>query len=454
MPIRWEKKIGATGERPGRAYSALRYFSHPLVSTSSNLYAVQAVTFILPLLTVPYLSRVLGVATWGVMAYLQSMGAYFLLLVEFGFAFSATQEVARRRSDKNALGDLLWGVQASKMLLCVLGLAVLWGIRPWVSFGVAHPKIYWASAAFALAQGCNLYWFFLGLETPQVAAKFDIAARVAAACGVFIFVQGPDDAWKVAALQAAGAAVSGAFAFVTAVRSVGMRVPGLKGSFELLRRGFSFFCFRAAENVYIVANPMLLGWFAGGVGLGAYSAAERLTRTCLVGIFDPLHRAMYARVQAAYPVSQERAAGLMRRYIIFVVLAGLGVGVLAFTGAPLLVDFFLGAEFKESAVILRMFSLLPLIIALKWGFGLHWMVAIGRRRTFNNLVFASALLHILLAGMLVPGHGPIGMAATVIITELSIPLGCIAALWLSGQSPFKKSAWEAPPIIQAELRDT
>ncbi|MFX9912081.1 oligosaccharide flippase family protein, partial [Acinetobacter baumannii] len=70
---------------------------HGLVQNVLALYGVQIANYLFPLITVPYLARVLGPKGWGMVAFAQAFGQYLMLVVEYGFSLSATREVARSR---------------------------------------------------------------------------------------------------------------------------------------------------------------------------------------------------------------------------------------------------------------------------------------------------------------------------------------------------------------------
>src|SRR6202042_152120 len=109
-----------------------------------SLYGVQVASYIVPLLTIPYLARVLGANGWGLVAFAQSFGSYFALLGEYGFALSATREVARHRNDRDKLTDIFAGVLGAKTLLAAASIVVAIMVRWWVPVFHEHPVLLWA----------------------------------------------------------------------------------------------------------------------------------------------------------------------------------------------------------------------------------------------------------------------------------------------------------------------
>src|SRR5450755_520004 len=87
------------------------------------LYGVQACTYALPLLTFPYLARVLGPSGWGVVVFAQAIGDVIASVVEYGFDISASRETSRQRDDPNRLSALISGVLGAKTLLAIVCIA-------------------------------------------------------------------------------------------------------------------------------------------------------------------------------------------------------------------------------------------------------------------------------------------------------------------------------------------
>src|SRR4029079_384363 len=128
------------------------------------LYGLYCSPFVRALIPVLYLGHVLGPASWGPVAAVQSYGGYLLLTVEFGFGFSATREAARSRGDREWRRGILAIFQAAKLVLaavCVALSYVAWRALPLFR---EHSPLFWWGVVWAVVQGSNLGWFFQSLE--------------------------------------------------------------------------------------------------------------------------------------------------------------------------------------------------------------------------------------------------------------------------------------------------
>ena len=98
---------------------------HRLFENIASLSVLQAVNYILPFVTVPYLVRVLGPDRFGLVAFAQAVMQYFIIFTDYGFNLSATREIASHRGDKQRVAQVFSTVMVVRLGLAVVGLGVL-----------------------------------------------------------------------------------------------------------------------------------------------------------------------------------------------------------------------------------------------------------------------------------------------------------------------------------------
>ena len=133
---------------------------HRLVQNALALYAAQFATFLLPLVTVPYLARVLGPDTWGLVVFAQAFGLYANLIVDYGYLLSATRDVARHRDSIERLTEILSGVLGAKLLLAFLCVCLA-GLAQIVVPALQGKGIFlWMGIFWGIGLALNPLWFF------------------------------------------------------------------------------------------------------------------------------------------------------------------------------------------------------------------------------------------------------------------------------------------------------
>ena len=412
-----------------------------LARNVASLCGVQFANYLLPLITIPYLTRVLGVATWGLVAFAQAFGAYASIGIEYGFHLSATRAVAKNRESTSELANLVAGVMGSKLLLATAAVLVAFFLESWIPLFRANPLFLWAAVFWAVAQSFSMLWYYQGFERMRLVAALDVLGRAAATAGIFIIIHHPGDGWKVLALQASGSLLSVIVATALVYREIPVRLPNWQLVRDTLGMGWSMFLFRSSMSLYGAGNAFILGLFASPEAVGFYAGAEKLARA-LMGLLVPVHQSLYPRLSNLVQHNRPAASRLARFSMFLMTSIGLALSLAAFLGAPWAVPFILGNRFGASIPVLQIMAAMPLLDALGTMFGVLWMVPLGLDRLFNRIILAGGALNLVLAVALAPHFAQIGMAAAVVATEIFVTLALYAALRRRGLSPLARGEHE------------
>jgi len=399
------------------------------------LYLVQGANYLFPLLTLPYLTRTLGPQGFGLLAVGQSMALYLQLLVEYGFSFSGTREVARHREDPGALARIFSGVLAAKLFLLLpafllaltaLYLPVLRGRED-----VVFSAFFWAAA-----WGLSPLWVFQGLERMREVALLEVLTRGLATMGVFLLVRAPEQAYLPLFLNGVGALAASGLGFFWLSRHIPLRRPSLRESLLFLAMGKDLFFFRVAVSLYTAANPLILSFFAPPSQVGLYAGAERLTKAVL-GMVEPFNRAFFPRF--SHEVGRDtRGAGRMAT-LVFALMVGFAMGGAFFLWfvSPWVVHILLGPGYEGAVPIMRILVLLLPLIAASNLLGLQWMLAWKMDRAFNAIIVVAGFLNLLLATALSHLGGASGLAWAVVLVEAFVTGGMVWYLHRLGRLPWE-----------------
>ena len=409
------------------------------------LYGVQACTYALPLLTFPYLARVLGPSGWGVVVYAQAIGTVITCLVEYGFDISASRETTLHRADPDRLSDLVSGVLGAKTLLSVVAIAGALLSRRFTHDVAPSSVLFWSSTIWGVCQGINMLWFFQGLERMKLASALEIAGKVLATLSIFVLVHKPEDGWKVMAAQCVGCVVAHGVTVVLAYREVGFRWPTIQSMKSALHLGGSMFLFRAVQGLSGSVNRLVLGAVAPVAVLGEYAGAERITRVFQQGMW-PVNQALYPKLTQQAHHDPQDALKTVRLSLIFLGGLGLLFGGMMFLGAPLLVHFVLGHAFQHSVPVLRVFALWIPLTALVTLMTFQLLLPNQLDNSFNFVNFTSALVGIGAAVLLAPKYSAVGIAWSAVISQAYTVLAFCVILARAGLNPFARPRTVHPAV--------
>jgi PST family polysaccharide transporter len=407
-----------------------------LTHNIASLYGTQIAAYLFPLLAVPYLARVLGVYTWGLVAFAQAFGAYVYLLVDFGFNLSATRDVSRHREDRNRLSDVLAGVLGAKSVLALLCIVATFALQHWVRQFRENPLLLWSAIVMGIAQAYSMIWYYQGLERMKTSSAIDIASKAAGLLGIFLLVHSPAHAWRVLGIQAIASLAGTGVLMVLAYREVPFRLPSARGTWQTMRMGGSTFLLRSAVSLYTTANVIIVGFFASPVAVGYYSGAEKLTRGFL-SLMGPVSLSLYPRLTHLIKHAQAQAVRLARLSFIFMGVCGTALAVLLWLAAPLVVRVILGPKFLPAVPVVRILCVLLPAVATSNVIGIQWMLPCGLDKECNRIVLGAGVLNCILACALAPHLGAIGVSIAVAVTEVCVTGGLYVLLTRRKMNPFR-----------------
>ena len=414
--------------------------SRGVIQNIVALYGLQAGRKLIPLISIPYLARVLGPGGWGTVAFVQAMAEFLVIVIEFGFNISATREVARNRDNPQACGRVMAGVLGAQAMLATGGILVAVIASQFLPVVSDHPKLLIAGLAYAVGQGFTPQWYFQGLERMRLSSVLEVTGKTLSLIGIILFVHSPIDNWKVLALSALAPALTTVVGLGLAYRTIPLKLP----NWELVRPAFvmgaPMFVFRSAESLYGVGNAFLLGLFTTPEIVGYFAAAEKIAKAAF-GLLNPIRDAIFPRLSRLASSGGKDAAARLARLGATAMIAGgavLGAGLFVF--APWACDLLLGGNFEPAVKVLRILSFLPLLLSVTYSIGFQWLLPFGKDGLINRIILSAGLINLILSFLLARPYGHIGMAWAVLTSEAFVAVGMVAAVWRTS------SSWTAPRI--------
>ncbi len=391
------------------------------------LLALQGLQYLVPLITIPFLVRVLGLEQWGQVAQLMVLSQLALILLDYGLHLSATQDAARLSNKPDALARLFGAVTMAKILISLVWLPVILTTAVWLTpLSISDPLLLWALAT-ALLQAHDPLWYFLGTEQTRQITVFSIALRLAMVGVMVVGIRGPDDAWIYFATQGAAwlGIVSAGVWMVK--KQTGLAGGHLRGGITIVRDGRNIFYLYLGSSSFDYLVPLALGVVADPVSVGLFVGAEKLARAA-ASLLSSFRSALFPQMARLMTESSQSAATLFRW--AFVRVGGLAaLGSLAlFFSAEWIVPQLLGDAAAAAGPILKMLSPLPLLLTINSLIGVQWLLPAGRAAALRNIYIGAGLLRLLLCGLLASILGALGAALATIAGEVCVLITCLLYL--------------------------
>lgn len=400
-----------------------------LFDNIASLYLLQGLNYIIPLAVLPYLVRVLGMETYGLIAFAQSFAQYFNVLTDYGFNYSATRFIAQNKQSSDAISRTFCRVYLVKAALMGLGLVLLLLILAAIP-KFRHDAIFFV-VSFLAVLGNVLFptWYFQGMEKMRYISLLTGIPKVLSAVMLFVFVHSAKDGLLALAIQSMGVAIAGVLGFWFSMRDIRIRfeMPSwieLRTTFD---EGWHLFVSTAAISLYTNTNVFLVGVLAGNVQAGYFSAAEKLVRA-MIGVIGPITQALFPHINSLASRSSEVALAFISRSLTW--MAGLTIVpslMMLLLAKPVTLICF-GPTGAGSVVVVRWIALMPFLIAISNVLGTQTMITFGLDRQFSRILIGAGLLNIAMAMPLVKLFAAQGAGASLLITETVVTLTMVFVL--------------------------
>lgn len=383
-----------------------------------SLSFLQAANNLLPLITLPYLVRVLGPAKYGLVIFVQTVIEYFAILTDYGFNFSATRNISVHREDKAKVMEIFNAVMFIKIIFMLAAFLIL------AILILMIPKLgsYWFlyCFAFGILVGRVIFpvWFFQGLERMKYISFLNILAKFIFTVAIFIVIKSEKDYFYVPLLSSLGYLTAGILSLWLIWKKFGIdfKLPALANVVDSLKEGWNIFISVVTGSIYTVGIPVILGMLTGYKIVAYYSAGEKIIRA-IEQLLMPLSQSIYPYISKLASNSVTATIQFVKK---FVLLVGGGTMILSLSimlfSKPI-VDIVLGNQFQGSIAVMRILSLLIFIKSIGHIFLIQTMLNFGDDRAVFRIVFSAALASIAASLILMPIFLEKGAALSAVLPE-------------------------------------
>jgi PST family polysaccharide transporter len=249
-----------------------------MIQNFVSLVLLQGVNYVLPLLTYPFLFRVLEVERWGTVSFGYVLIQYFVIFTDFGFNLSATKYISCHRDDLNTINRYLNSAFICRFLLAVVSFIILFLLT--ASFEKFREERVFYFSYFGIVVGNILFpmWYFQGMEKMKYITLFNMVAKSASLLPFFIFIRKPQDYLLVPMFYSIGYILAGLISvyFIYFKEKMKWFLPSFSEVQAAFKDSFSYFLSRLSVSMFTNINTFILKLVCGDTAVGYYSAAEKL----------------------------------------------------------------------------------------------------------------------------------------------------------------------------------
>lgn len=397
-------------------------FSSPnrkrLTENFLSLSVLQGLNYLLPLITLPYLVRILGPDKYGLVAFAQAFIAYFGIITDYGFNLSATREISIQRENKKKISEIFSSVMIIKVGLLFLSFIIMNIII--FSFQKFRQEwlLYYLTFGMVLGQVLFPVWFFQGMERMKYITYLNITARLIFTVAIFVFIHQASDYIYVPFLNFMGSLVAGVLSLWIVFRNfnVNFKLPSVADIKHQLREGWHIFISQAAISGYTSSRLFAVGLFTDNTITGYYAIAEKLMSVVQTFPLASLVQSLYPRLSNIYSESKERARNLMNRFQnLTTIIYLIGLPIIYFL-APLVVKVIAGEPYPEVILAFRLLLFAVFFINAN-AFRVHFLLVSGKDSVYSRIHIIMGIGGFILTFLMTYFFSFIGTVISLIVIE-------------------------------------
>lgn len=378
----------------------------------------QILTLIVPLLTAPYISRVLGVSGVGNYGFTYSIAHYFVLFSMLGVLNYGSREMARVRNDAEQLPKSFWGIYSVQFSVgCTVCLAYVLYV---CIFCDNYKTIFLFQGLYVLAGMLDISWFYFGIEEFKFTTGISAINKVVTTGLIFFLVKNENHVFIYTIIIAGGTLFNNIIYWCLLKKYIPFKKVSIIEIREHIKPLLLLFIPVIAVSLYKYMDKVMLGAMLSTTEVGIYESAEKFINLPMC-VISAVGTVMLPRISN---MKENNELDAIRRYnfasMVLVVFLSLGMSFGLAGISKVFIPWFYGNSFTKSADVLIV--LVPSIVFVSWANVIRTQCLLPNKKDkgYCISVMIGALVNVVINTILIPKHGAIGAAIGTFISEVIV----------------------------------
>ncbi len=392
----------------------------------------QIVLFAIPLVTTPYIARVLSPELIGDYSFTLANSSYFVLLECLGFSLYGQIKVASVRDDREKLSCLFWEITFLKCILLAVCMAVFLCVMVPLGSDVQR-KLHLIMALNILANGIDMTWLLNGLEEFKVTALRSMLVRMINVPLIFLFVKSENDIYAYAFIMQFRTLAEYCAVFPYIRKNIDSPDFGKISLRRHIRPSIVFFIPGIVNTVFSSADKTMLGAITGdSYEVGVYEQANKICDLCM-SMISAVSNVILPR--ATYLYQNGKAGGEAKKLLNMSLRAAMMGAIPITLGIAAIADnfvlLFFGEGYEKSGTLLKILCFNVLFVSLSNFCSHQCLIARGKQKEYNIAICVSGLINVCLDAFLTARYASIGVSAVSVVARM---IGLVLIIWFGRES--------------------
>lgn len=399
------------------------YYMNVVFKNIRGLLILQILCYVFPLIVVPYVSRVVGPSYLGKINFSQSYINYFLLIINFGFDFTATKRISIIKDDRKALIETFNEVISAKIVLFVLSLIVFAVLT--YSYPVLRKDLMLHCYSFLFCIGGVFLpvWFFQGIQEIQQLSYITLIIKLLTSISIIVLVVSPETYYWFAICTSGIQVIGGVVTYFIAVKKY--KIPfyftGLARIWELINSEKLFFLSTVVIHLYTTTNIFLLGLFVEAKEVGIYTASVKLISIVSSVCITPISQAFFPEIANRLNKDKSEGLAMVQRLIPLVFFLTLSGSIVLYGFAPFIVKTIYGNKFIEAISVFQYLCVIPILSSLSM-FQAQVMLSLKLDKYIFYISLSAGIISVCVNLLLIKQYSYYASAIAYILVEVFILL--------------------------------
>lgn len=375
---------------------------------------------IIPIITIPYVSRILLADGVGKVSFAQNIVSYFVLIASLGIPNYGIREVARTANDIFQCSKVFWEIFLINCISTVIAAIAYYTTILTVGY-FGDKRILLIIVGLSLVLNiCNIDWFYKGIEDFKYITIRSYIVKMLSLVAILIFVRSPKDIVVYAFIVTATTSTNYILNIIHVRKLINLypiRKLELKSHLKPI---FFMFATALAVELYAQLDTTMVGILCGDIYVGYYSNSMKLIKI-LVVVITAIGTVLLPKIsQYVQSGRKEDVSNLLKKAIEYILFISAPVTFGLFMVSDDIVKLFFGLDFLPAITTLKILVFLVPIISVGNIFGSQLLVALNQEKLLTLTVFLGAIVNILLNSFLIGGYKQNGAAVASVIAELCV----------------------------------
>ncbi len=324
-----------------------------VVKNTAMLYIMNIAKLIFPLLTLPYLTRVLSVDNYAIVTYVKAVMTYMQLIIDFGFLLSATKDIVNAADNKEKIGYITGDVILGKGILALISfiiLIIMMGTIPILRQNIPYTLL---SISYVYLTIFLVDFLFRGLEKMEVITIRYFITRLTTVMLTFILIRDDSDLLLVPVMDIIGNLVAVVWIWFEIKRNnIIVKISSIKTAFSTLKDSFIYFMSDMASTAFGALNTLLVGILCNSRDIAFWGLAMQLV-SAIQALYTPVFNGIYPHM------IREKSIAMIKK-ILFIFMPLITIGCLIiFFGAEWILILLFGEKYIGVGELFKWF--IPLL---------------------------------------------------------------------------------------------